>query len=65
MIGLDSGLAPIQRQAIIWIDTGLLLVWPSGIHFSENFIRSQQFLYENEFENVCNMAAILSLLQWV
>ena len=35
IIGSDNGLPPDQRQAIIWTDAGILLIWPLGTNFSE------------------------------
>ena len=34
IIGLDNGLAPIRRQAIILINVGLLLIGPLGTNSS-------------------------------
>ena len=34
-IGSDSGLSPGRRQAIIWINAGILLIVPLGTNFSE------------------------------
>ena len=30
IIGSDNGLSTVQRQAIIWINAGILLIWPLG-----------------------------------
>ena len=38
IIGSDSGLSPGRRQAIIWTNTGILLIGPLGINFSEIWI---------------------------
>ena len=35
IIGSDNGLAPDRRQAIIWINAGILLIGPLGINLSE------------------------------
>ena len=35
IIGSDNGLSPDQRQAIIWTNAGILLIWPLGTNFSE------------------------------
>ena len=35
IIGLDNGLLPGWRQAIIWTNAEMLLNGPLGIHFSE------------------------------
>ena len=38
IIGLDNGLSPGRRQAIIWTNAGILLIGPSGTNFSEFLI---------------------------
>ena len=59
-IGSDNGLSPIQRQAIIWTNAGLLSIGHLGTIFSEILI------HEHASENVvCEMAAILSRGRWV
>ena len=45
IIGLDNGLSPGQRQAIIWTNVGLLLIGPLGINFSEILIEMNKFLF--------------------
>ena len=35
IIGLDNGLSPGRRHAIIWTDAGTLLIGPIGNNFSE------------------------------
>ena len=35
IIGSDNGLSPGRRQAIIWTNAGILLIWPFGTNFSE------------------------------
>ena len=37
-IGSDDGLSPIQRQAVIWTNTGILLIGFWRTNFSEIFI---------------------------
>ena len=34
-IDSDNGLSPERRQAIIWTNAGILLIWPLGTKFSE------------------------------
>ena len=34
----DNGLSPARRQAIIWINAGILLIGPFGTYFSEILI---------------------------
>ena len=38
IIGSDNGLTPGRRQAIIWINAGILLIGPLGTNFSEILI---------------------------
>ena len=35
IIGSDNGLSPGRRQAIIWTNTWILLIWTLGTNFSE------------------------------
>ena len=42
-ISSDIGLAPEQRQAIFWTNTGILLIGPLGTNFSEISIEIQTF----------------------
>ena len=35
IIGSDNGLSPGRRQAIIWINDGILLIGPMVTNFSE------------------------------
>ena len=46
IIGLDNGLAPSRRQAIIWTNAGLLLIGPLGTNFSEILIWIQTFSFK-------------------
>ena len=43
IIGSDNGLSPGRRQAIIWTNTGPLLIGPLGTKFSEILIEIQTF----------------------
>ena len=38
IIASDNGLSPVQRQAIIWTNAGILLIRPLGTNFSEILI---------------------------
>ena len=38
IIGSDNGLSPGRRQAIIWTNAGILLIWPLGTNFNEILI---------------------------
>ena len=42
-IDSDNGLSPERRQAIIWTNTGILLIGPLGTNFSEILIEIQTF----------------------
>ena len=44
-IGSDNGLSPGRRQAIIWTNTGILLIGPLGTNFSEISIGIQTFSF--------------------
>ena len=67
LIGSDNGLSPGRRQAIIWTNSGLLLIRHLGVNFNEIQIGIQTFsLKKNAFENVvCKMASILPRPQCV
>ena len=41
----DNGLSPDRRQAIIWTNTGLLVIIPLGTNFSENLIAILTFSF--------------------
>ena len=45
IIGSDNGLSPGRRQAIIWINAGILLIWPLGTNFSEIYIEILTFSF--------------------
>ena len=46
IIGLDNGLSPDRRQAIIWTNVGLLLIGPLGTNFSEILIEILTFSFK-------------------
>ena len=46
IIGSDNGLSPGQRQAIIWTNTGILLIGTLGINFSEISIEILTFSFK-------------------
>ena len=63
IIGLDNGLSPGRRQAIIWNNAGLLLIEPLGTNLNRH---SNIFIHENALEHVvCEMASTLSRSQCV
>ena len=45
IIGLDNGLSPGRRQAIIWINAGILLIRPLGTNFNEMLIEILTFSF--------------------
>ena len=45
IIGLDNGLSPDRRQAIIWTNAGILLIGPLGTNFSEISIEILTFAF--------------------
>ena len=46
IIGSDNGLSPGRRQAIIWTNTGILLIEPSGTNFNEILIEIHTFSFK-------------------
>ena len=46
IIGSDNGLSPERRQAIIWTNGGILLIWPLGTNFSEISINFHTFSFK-------------------
>ena len=67
VIGSDNGLSHERRQAIIWTNAGILLIWPLGTNFRSNINRNTTiFIEENACVNVvCEMNPILSRPQCV
>ena len=64
IIGSDNGLSPGRRQAIIWINAGILFIEPCGTWNLNR--KSSIFIPANVFQNVVwKMAAILSRPQCV
>ena len=49
IIGLDNGLPPGRRQAIIWTNAGILLIGPLGTNFSEILIGIQTFSFKKMY----------------
>ena len=46
IIGSDNGLSPGRRQAIIWTNTGILLIGPLGTNLSEILIEILTFSFK-------------------
>ena len=46
VIGSDNGLSPGRRQAIIWTNTGILLIGPLGTNFNEIIIKIHTFSFK-------------------
>ena len=52
IIGLDNGLSIGRRQAIIRVNDGLLITWPLGTNFQENYSNySRKCIWECRLEN--------------
>ena len=49
IIGSDNGLSPKRRQAIIWTNSGILLIGPLGTNFSEILIGIQIFSFKKMY----------------
>ena len=45
----DNGLSPSRRQAIIWTNAGLLLIWIVGTNFSEILIEIHAFSFKKMY----------------
>ena len=67
IIDSDNGLSPGRRQAIIWTNDGLLLIWPLGTNFSEILIEIHSFSFKKMHLKMSSekMTAILSRSQCV
>ena len=52
IIGLDNGLSPGRRQAIVWNNAGLLLIEPLWTNVSEVSIGIQTFSFKNMHLNM-------------
>ena len=46
IIGLNNGLSPGRRQAILWTNAGILLIGPLGTNFSEILIEIHVFSFK-------------------
>ena len=46
IIGWDTGLLSSRRQAIIWTNVGILLIWPLGRNFTEMLIEIHIFSFK-------------------
>ena len=66
IIGSDNSLSPSRHQAIIWTNTGILLMGPLGTNFNEILIVIDTFSFKKMYcKNIRKMAAILSRPQYV
>ena len=54
IIRSDNGLSPGRRQAIIWNNTGMLLIEPLGTNLNEIIfeIRKLSYIYINSYESI-------------
>ena len=48
----DNGLSPGRRQAIIWNNDGILLIWPLGTNFGEILIEIRIFSFKKMYLKV-------------
>ena len=65
-MGSDNGSAPGQHQAIIWTNTGKLLIGPLGTNFTEILIEIHIFSFKKMHLKCClEMLAIFSRPQCV
>ena len=46
IIASDNGLSPGRRQAIIWNNDGILLIWPLATNFSEILVAIHSFSFK-------------------
>ena len=46
IIGSDNGLSPGRRQAIIWTNAAILLIWPLGTNCNETSIKIRTFSFK-------------------
>ena len=53
IIGLDTGLSPCHRQAIIWTSDWILCIGPSGINVSEILIESHLKISSTKWRPFC------------
>ena len=49
IIGPDNGLSPAQRQAIVWTNAGILLIWSLGTNFREIWSKIQTFSFQKMY----------------
>ena len=58
----DNGLLPIWHQAIIWINSGLLLIGPAGTNLSGISIKIQQYSHKKMNFKIlsCKISAVMS-----
>ena len=65
IIGSDNGLSPGRRQAIIWTNTGIVLIGPVETNFSEILIEIQIFSFKNMRLNMRNDVYFVSVsMRW-
>ena len=49
IIGSDNGLSPGRRQAIIWTNAGIVLIWTLGTNFSEILSKIHAFSFKKMY----------------
>ena len=66
-IGSDNGLSPVRRQAIIWTNAWILLIWPLGTTFSEILIEIYTFSFKKmhlQMSSGKRRPFVLASLRW-
>ena len=54
-----------RQWLVTWTNANLLIIAPLRTKFSEIQIKIEWFSHENAFENVCKMAYMLFMPQWI
>ena len=72
IIGSDNDMSPGRRQAIIWINAGILLIGPLGTNFSDILIKIYIFSFKKmhlkmsgDWEPFCFDINVLKKLGWI
>ena len=70
IIGSDNGLSPSQRQANIWTNAGISLIWTLGSNFSEILTKIRTYSFKKmhlkmssvEWQQIC--CGLIVSTQW-
>ena len=60
IIGSNNDLSPVQHQAIIWINAGILLIQILGTNLSEILSKIHLFSFKKMHLKICEMVSISS-----